>query len=94
MYFLYLQEEVVYIGKSDTSVKLRIIAHTKSKNFDKVKIYSNIPEQDLGILELYAIGLHSPIYNKDCNSEKKPTCKISNYAQLLRKVQVFNKEVH
>ncbi len=38
VYKLYLKADVVYIGKSDTSARGRILSHVANKDFDRARI--------------------------------------------------------
>ena len=80
IYFLYNDKEIVYIGKSNSSMSTRVQAHQKDKNkiFNKVTAYPINNDADIVIAELFLISLHNPIYNKDKGNDVLTTLKIDN----------------
>ena len=73
LYYLYLNDEIVYIGQSKNVNEYtelnRIKEHRKTKKFNRYKITIIPKELDLKICESYEILKHNPIENKGlpCN---------------------------
>lgn len=63
LYFLYKDEEIIYIGKSTSCIRSRLVSHRIDKDFDKLVIYSIPNKSDIHLLELYYIDLHKPKLN-------------------------------
>ena len=85
LYFLYDGDEVVYIGKSETSISRRLEKHKSlhDKEFDTVKAYIITNMADIQLAELYLIHRHSPKYNRDSNSGDIPTLHIDNLDNVI-----------
>jgi excinuclease UvrABC nuclease subunit len=65
VYFLFHDEELVYVGKSWNCL-LRVAEHTRketNKVFDSWSYYPTDYDEDLLELEKELIGLHRPKYN-------------------------------
>lgn len=74
-YFIYdINEELVYIGKSNTNLFSRscesAIERVKD-NFSKIELYPMPTQAYTNIYELYYIAIHNPKYNIDsyCNDQ-------------------------
>jgi hypothetical protein len=68
IYFLYDNNELVYIGKS-TNIHIRINTHRKNKQFDSYSILKCC-EDDLKIYERILINKYLPKYNIDMVTKK------------------------
>lgn len=92
IYFLYDEDEIVYIGKSNKGIGKRIKDHCREddKQFTKVVVYSIENVADTNIVELYLIALHSPKYNKECNHVDVPTIVINNLDDIIIEEIEFN----
>jgi hypothetical protein len=73
LYYLYIDDEVVYIGQSkdvnEHTQYLRISQHRKDKVFNRYRITKIPKELDLKLCETYEILKHKPVLNKilPCN---------------------------
>lgn len=76
VYILFLNNEIVYIGKS-SNIKLRVIAHIKdkSKTFNSIKFHS-FSESDTDIIEVAMIDKYKPRYNKQFKHETSSTLNL------------------
>jgi len=93
VYFLYDNDEIVYIGKSK-KLKHRLAIHLSDnkKEFSKVEIYEVPSLLDMHVLEVYMIAMHLPKYNKDINEESHVlTIAITDIASAISKVHVYEK---
>ena len=68
LYYLYKNNKIVYIGKSETNVMQRVLTHylDKEKDFDSylIVLKPQINNKTLGDMEKKAIKKHLPKYNK------------------------------
>ena len=67
IYYLYLNNKIVYIGMSDSNCLKRISDHyTDGKVFDNFEIHPkrNVSKTQLLSMEAAKIRKHKPIYNK------------------------------
>lgn len=87
IYYLLNDEEIVYIGKSLSSMKKRIINHIDSgeKIFTKVRYHEIENEQDIHLLEVAMISKYKPKYNKDCISNHGSTIEL-DIKQFLKNI--------
>jgi len=83
IYLLKDEDSIVYIGKSSTCIRSRIIAHIRDKSFNSVTVLTTSTVADIDVLELYFINKHNPQYNKGDNSGSKLNIKISNMEDVL-----------
>jgi hypothetical protein len=74
VYLLWYNNEVVYAGKSLSSVFMRMYVHSSgngrkgTKLFDKVTLYGPyLTKSDIHLLELYLISVYNPVHNSDCS---------------------------
>lgn len=83
LYYLYLDEEVIYIGQSKNVNEYtelnRIKEHRKTKKFNGYKITKIPKELDLKICESYEILKYNPVENK---------CLPCNYTTILTALTV------
>lgn len=70
IYRLYLNDEIVYIGKS-INIDARIANHTKDKKFDGFD-WADVEEQFLTTIETMLIHKHKPVLNRDKNGNLHP----------------------
>jgi len=84
IYFLFKNENVVYVGKSAYCINSRILSHKKNKDFDRVCFINIKPYfSNIDIAEYVYINIFNPIYNKvDKNYE---------YKEELKKFKLYNK---
>lgn len=76
-YFIYdVNEELVYIGKSNTNLFSRscesAIERVKG-NFSKIELYPMPTQADTNIYELYYIAIHNPKYNINSCCNDRPS---------------------
>ena len=64
IYFLFKDDVVVYVGKSNYSVRQRLLTHKLDKKFDYAKYISISRTVDLNNAEYVYINLLNPFYNK------------------------------
>lgn len=85
IYFLYDDDELVYIGKTTYSAANRLSSHMKStKRFNKVIVYEIPNEADIAIAEICLIIEYNPKYNKDVNIDESPTILIKGIDNIMK----------
>lgn len=65
IYILYDNYNIVYVGKSLSSIENRIKSHNKDKLFNSVKYIEFKSDSDIDLYEVYLINKYKPIYNKE-----------------------------
>lgn len=88
VYFLFLNEEIVYIGQSG-NVHLRISQHIKEKEkeFNKVFYQPVPPEMDLLAIEKYYILKFRPKYNYETTAKTcEPPVTVDETAYYLNRM--------
>lgn len=70
IYFLILNNHVVYVGQSRHSIHARIKSHLREKTFDRYFILPCEPE-DLDYLETKYIAEHTPVYNRSIKTNEE-----------------------
>jgi len=92
IYELWQDSELVYIGKSTTSMSTRLHIHykEKAKMFNLVKAYEISSEADIHIIELYLINLYKPKYNILDVSKDIVTVIIPNIDDVITNVTVID----
>jgi len=72
IYFLFDEDELVYVGMSDNSIHERLNAHAKStKKFTHYAIMEiDSTKYDLKMIERHLITKHLPKYNNDMQTKK------------------------
>jgi GIY-YIG catalytic domain. len=95
IYYLYQDNEIVYIGASKQNFHSRIGNHLKTKIFDQVK-YEPCPLSQLLSRERELIRLHNPVYNimgnalnRDLESGK---INIKQYEDIIKKEKALRRE--
>jgi hypothetical protein len=90
LYYLYLDEEVVYVGQSkdvnEHTQYNRINQHRKDKLFNRYRITKIPKELDIKICETYEILKHNPVGNRTlpCNYVSTLTALTSvNEGQMI-----------
>lgn len=63
VYFLMLNEEVVYIGRT-SDLYSRVCAHNSTKEFDKIVASEFTTKAAMKRIEVDLINLHKPVFNK------------------------------
>lgn len=74
IYFLYNNNEIVYVGKSNKNIISRVCDHLRAgvKEFDSYDVFRyDVSNVDLSKIEEGFIRKHKPFYNKTCNIIKK-----------------------
>ncbi len=82
IYMLLAKDEIVYIGKSLSSVSHRLYTHYNNTDmlFDAITIHEINNTADINVLETYLIEKFKPIYNSDTKSECSCNINIDNWA--------------
>jgi len=83
IYFLVCEEELVYIGKSQSCMVDRVRWHYESKSFDQVKMYPVESHADILVLEAYLIALHKPEHNVEYVTPDKLSFTLTHIDELL-----------
>jgi len=84
IYFLYDNNELVYIGKATKSIKSRVSSHKSiGKVYNKVIAYIIESDTDIHVAELYLINLHKPKYNLGDTGEGDMSLKIDNIDSIV-----------
>lgn len=92
IYFLYNEDEVVYIGKSSTSMSMRLISHSlKDWEYTHIHVYCVDNLADIDIAEMYFINLHTPKYNTDCKRVVKPTLELLGLNAIIVNELSYNR---
>ena len=86
IYFLYRNEEIVYIGQS-RNLHRRIIQHCYGKEFDSYS-YIQCDESELNDLEFEFIAKHKPMYNS-LDGLKSTHYKTLNYFKVRLDYEKF-----
>ena len=93
IYFLYQDDEIVYIGKSTVNIRSRLLNHItqreKYKKFNKIVCYEISSLADLHIAEIYLINKHTPLYNSDLK-EGDMTLTIPNIDSIIKKEVIIH----
>lgn len=99
IYILSYKHTIVYVGKSNSSIRKRLTRHTQPngpdyKEIDEVNVYEirNIANRD--VIELYLINKYKPRYNDLCNSSDILTIEISNLDSIIDSEYHFIKDIH
>ena len=90
IYFLYSNNNVVYIGKSESCMVSRIRSHPTDKEFSEVRLHSIENVADILIIEAYLIATMKPIYNIEYNTECAPSFILPDVDKILGKPVVIN----
>lgn len=90
LYFLILEEEIVYVGKSN-NVEGRLYDHRRNKEFDSYSVFECESEKDSLRLEALAIMKYKPRYNSQLNEEFQSMTMIKN---TLKKLDIPEKFHH
>lgn len=90
VYFIYQNNELVYIGKSTNTGKC-IYSHkvTKFKKVDCIDVYTFKSIQDIHYLEPYLIAIHKPKYNIDHKELSVPSINIDWRKAIKNKYKVL-----
>jgi len=83
IYFLYNEDEVVYVGKSTKCMVGRVRDHYKSKSFDTVVLHCIENIADLHLAECYYITKMKPIYNDEFSSNYTLTLDIDTIDDIV-----------
>ena len=94
VYLLYQENTLIYIGKSNTCIRGRLVTHSKDKQFDKIDILLLENEADVDVLELYLINKYNPPLNKDSNSGSTLTLKLLDEESLMAKIKTYTKRTN
>lgn len=70
IYYLFLDEEIVYIGMSKGNFHERIASHVKSKEFNRIE-YRSCEIDEISKLESKEIEKHLPRYNIKNNGNRR-----------------------
>ena len=86
LYFLYDQDELVYIGKSTVCLKSRVADHRRDgiKKFDKAIVYVINGKSNVTLLEHYFIALYKPRYNIEFVYGDELLVKIENVDKFMK----------
>jgi len=86
IYFLYNNDELVYIGKSITDIRKRLKRHIfeETKIFDRVDAYFINSDTDVHLAEVYLINKFSPKYNKNEHGDMPMTLEIQNIDKVVK----------
>ena len=88
IYFLYLEDKIVYIGKSNSNVMSRIARHDSDahKIFDSFSFveYDNFSDKQLSALEAKLIKRHMPALNVTHHPQKQKKRKNRSVYLKLR----------
>lgn len=83
IYYLLLDGDIVYVGKSEYCLVSRVRDHYKDKTFDEVRLYQIENKSDILVLEAYLIAKKKPKYNLDYNSEDFLSFGIDNLEGVM-----------
>lgn len=94
LYKLYNEKkELIYLGKSTTSLGSRLISSVRERNAEYISYCEIDNIADLNIYEVYLIGKLKPLLNVDCKSDSTPTLELPGL-DFSEKVKVFESEVN
>jgi len=85
IYFLFKDDVVVYVGKSNYSIQQRLFTHKLNKKFDYAKYIQVNRMVDLNNAEYVYINLFNPFYNK--------TLKNNDYFDAVRSGYKAKKDI-
>ena len=96
VYFLYLGEELVYVGKSSQDMAVRLAAHKRDHNkvFDKAVAYCITNTTDIAILEAYYIAAEKPMYNIEHSDGQACSFTLPTVAEMATDRFTFNLTVN
>lgn len=88
IYFLYNNDELVYIGKSHSCMAARIRQHSKEysgykKDFNNIEVFIIGNHSDIAIAEVYLIAKLKPVLNSDFNNDDIATITINNIDDII-----------
>ncbi len=84
IYVLYIEDTVIYIGKSLLNCNDKIHKHIMDGlEPTKCEVYEIEHEPDIHVLEVYLINLHQPTNNKTYKNSGTLTIHISNLTKIM-----------
>jgi len=81
IYFLFKENIVVYVGKSNYSIEQRLLTHKNNKKYDYAKYIQIDRTVDLNDAEYVYINLFNPFYNKTLKNREYFNELKENYKQ-------------
>lgn len=91
IYKLYLDNEVIYIGKS-VNASNRIFAHWNDKEFNKIEVLYFINESDMNTIEPYLIAKFNPKNNREFRTNDSPSFDIEVSKIIVDKFTVNSRK--
>lgn len=90
IYIIYLEADIIYIGKSSSCINARLRNHTKRFPYTDAVVYEIESTADINIAEVYLIAKHQPIHNLDGITGDRTSLEISNLDSIITNTITIN----